>query len=504
MPKHPLRFLLTGLIAGFLFNVLFYGKLPGISVLLFTCLLLAGVAAALHWTKTPLTRANLWLVAALLFFSTMVAVRANGFLIALNLMAVLVMLSLTALYLARQNVHTLALAAHLLAPAQALVLALIRGMEALAGSGRDQSERLHGQGHRAAPVLRGLLLALPVLLVFGTLLMAADMVFADLAERLLRLDFLKNLDEWIARGVLMLGVGWLVAGGLAQLVWRKAKNTQPTGSLATQGLALPRLIGATESVVLLNAVNLLFLVFVAIQLSYLFGGLHNIQPEGFTYAEYARRGFGELVMVALGVLGLLVGLDALSRRDTPRQQRFFNASSTLMVLLTTVMLVSAFKRLLLYEEAYGFTQMRIYPHVFMVWLGLLLLWFVVTRWWQPRLFAVGVLAAGLGFVASLTLLNPDAFIVRQNMARYQAGILSNKTDRYSEHIDVAYFSQLSEDAVPALLAARAQLNPADRADLDDVLEQQYKQMANNARAWQHWPSFNLARWRAWNALKSGM
>ena len=174
-----------------------------------------------------------------------------------------------------------------------------------------------------------------------------------------------------------------------------------------------------------------------------------------------------------------------------------------MVLLTTVMLVSAFKRLLLYEEAYGFTQMRIYPHVFMVWLGLLLLWFVATRWLHPRAFGVGVLAAALGFVATLTLLNPDALIVRQNMARYQAGILSNKTERYSQHIDVDYFSLLSEDAVPALLAARPQLSAADQARLDEILQDKQEQLDRTRSEWQRWPSFNLARWRAWNALQPG-
>lgn len=499
MPKHPTRLLLAGLLAGLAFEALFYSKWPGISALLFSLILLAGAALALRWTATPLTRGNLWLIAALLFFSGMVAVRANGFLVALNLMASLTLLALMALYLARQNIHTLALIAHLVAPVQAALLALVRSVELLAGSGRSQSERLHGQGRRMAPVLRGLLLALPLLVIFGGLLMAADMVFADLVDRVLRLDFLEHIDQWIARGVMILVAGWLVAGGLAQLVWRNAED-KPHGRLAAQGLALPRIIGPTESVVMINAVNLLFLFFVVIQLSYLFGGLRNITPEGFTYAEYARRGFGELLVVALGVLGLLVGLDALTRRETPRQQRFFNASSTLMVLLTLVMLVSAFKRLLLYEEVYGFTQMRIYPHVFMVWLGLLLLWFVATRWLRPNRFGVGVLVAALGFVATLNLLNPDAFIVRQNMARYQSGILSNTSTRYGEHIDVNYFAQLSEDAVPALLAARAQLKPADKAHLDELLQDKVDQLQRNRTEWQPWPSFNLARWRAWRAL----
>jgi len=82
------------------------------------------------------------------------------------------------------------------------------------------------------------------------------------------------------------------------------------------------------------------------------------------------------------------------------------------------MLVSAFKRLLLYEMAYGFTEMRIYPHVFMIWLALLLGWFLVTLWLRPGRFAIGVVIACLGFVATLNVMDVDAFIVRRNVERY--------------------------------------------------------------------------------------
>ena len=166
--------------------------------------------------------------------------------------------------------------------------------------------------------------------------------------------------------------------------------------------SVPPVLGLTESAVVLNAVNVLFAAFVLIQIPYLFGGQLNIDLGRTTYAEYARRGFGELVTTSVLVLGMLLVLGALTRARPPASGFIFNLSCTITVGLTLVMLVSAFKRLLLYEMAYGFTEMRIYPHVFMIWLALLLGWFLVTLCGSsPDGSPIGLLVACIGFVVTL-------------------------------------------------------------------------------------------------------
>ena len=116
-----------------------------------------------------------------------------------------------------------------------------------------------------------------------------------------------------------------------------------------------------------------------IQFQYFFGGQTNIGVQGYTYAEYARRGFGELVAVAFFSLLLFLGLSAIVKRQNPAQRWVFSGLGLGMVALVGVMLVSAFQRLLLYEAAYGFSRLRMYTHVFMIWLGLLLAVVVVLE-----------------------------------------------------------------------------------------------------------------------------
>jgi FtsH-binding integral membrane protein len=119
--------------------------------------------------------------------------------------------------------------------------------------------------------------------------------------------------------------------------------------------------------------------FVVVQFQYFFGGTTNIHVDGYTYAEYARRGFGELVTVAFFALLMLLTLSAITKRDTETQRRVFSGLGVTLVALLLVMLVSAFKRLGLYEEVYGFSRLRTYTHVFLIWIGLLLIATIALR-----------------------------------------------------------------------------------------------------------------------------
>jgi hypothetical protein len=286
------------------------------------------------------------------------------------------------------------------------------------------------------PVIRGLLLSAPILLVFTLFLASADQVFAAYIGSVLNPDIFDLVFKNIWRGLLIVVVTWVAAGGysyslLHQSVGRGSSAVQRLTAFARRGPSL----GFTEAAIILGSVNALFLSFVAIQFTYLFGGQTNIRVDAFTYADYARRGFFELVAVALMTLGLVLLIHWLTTRNGRNQTRFFNALSSLMSALVMVMLVSAFQRLLLYEEAYGYTWLRLWVHTFMVWLGFVFVWFMITLWRSPapspnhislragvpNYFAFGIFLAAIGFLASLNLLNPDRLIARQNLARYASG-----------------------------------------------------------------------------------
>jgi hypothetical protein len=186
----------------------------------------------------------------------------------------------------------------------------------------------------------------------------------------------------------------------------------------------------------------------------------NITPEDFLstsirpYSEYARKGFGELVTVAFFSLLLLLGLGAITRRETESQRRTFSIIGIGLVGLLIVMLIAAFQRLGLYEAAYGFSRLRTYTHVFMIWLGLLLVAVVVLEGLRrERHIALAMILAAMGFIVSLNLLNVDAFIVNQNLQREIRSAGDSAFARGRADLDVQYFLDLSDDAIPPLVRA---------------------------------------------------
>ena len=172
----------------------------------------------------------------------------------------------------------------------AAALALV---DATRSTSRAETGRAAGW-RRAAAVARGLVIATPLVVVFGALFMSADAVFAELVPNVLRIDFeqiashilLFSILAWLATGYLR---GFLTGTELPPLrLWRDGALLALTPKRPT--------LGITEVATALAALDLLFLVFVIVQFRYLFGGdaLVQVTPD-LTYAEYARRGFFELV-----------------------------------------------------------------------------------------------------------------------------------------------------------------------------------------------------------------
>jgi hypothetical protein len=286
-------------------------------------------------------------------------------------------------------------------------------------------------------VVRGILIALPIVAIFAALLSSADVVFGQRLEDFIKLFNLEKLPEYIFRLAYILVAAYALAG-----VFLHAASQSRDERLVGEGKqVVPQFLGFTEAAIVLGSVALLFVTFVFIQFQYFFGGQANIQIDGFTYSEYARRGFGELVAVAFFSLLLLLIASSITRRETELQRRIFSGLGIGIVALVVVILVSAFQRLLLYEAAYGFSRLRTYTHVFILWLALLLVAVAVLEiLHRERMFALAALLASFGFVLSLGLMNVDGFIVRQNVERAVQG----------EPFDASYLTGLSTDAVPAL------------------------------------------------------
>ncbi|WP_147446719.1 DUF4173 domain-containing protein, partial [Corallococcus sp. CA047B] len=473
--RAPRRMLLASLSLGVLAEVLLDRERWGLGF----PVLVAALFGALAWLGGregwQRARPNAWLLIPLGIVSGFVAVRDSGWLLSLNVLTAGVLLTLLAHFWAAGRVERLGLTTY---PAVVLGSALqaLRYPSALARESVDVSS-VRAHAPRLLSLGRGLLLTLPVLLVFSVLLDSADGVFSSTMGRWLSFDL--GLDVLVARSVGVTFSACVAAGVLGHALRRRA--SKEWGDTEAEP-ATPRL-GFIEALVLILAVDALFFVFAAFQVAYLFIGDAVSPAPGYSFAEYARHGFFELVVVSLLTLALVMALTRWTRRESPVAQTVFRAGASLMVVLTLVILASAMKRLSLYEDAFGYTLLRVYTHVFMMALGAALAWRAVTLWWRTERFAVGALVTALGAVVALNVLNPEAFIARHNLERHAR----------TGSLDVEMLSRLSADAVPALMPALSVLSEAE----GELLLSQHRDHLSQRDTVPEW---NFSRFMARRAL----
>jgi hypothetical protein len=467
MLKHPQRFWLVALVIAWAVDFLFWEKPIGISFLIFTLLALAGGFGLAVSEKVRPARFSYLLGGLVIAMAEVTVIRGESFTRILNGLLALSGLLLLVMTFRTGGWIRFFLTDYIGAALELLVTTLVR-----ASGLKIMPEHADGGSRRAflrrlLPLLRGVLLALPVVALMAALLSSADLVFADQMNQLLENFNLAKAPEYLFRLFYILVLTYVFAGYYAHALFptRWGSSTPEDAETAGAHRTVPGdtslvkpFLGSTEAFIVLGSINLLFAFFVAIQFRYLFGGRANITAAGFTFADYARRGFFELVWVAVISLLLFLVLNAVTRRDAAPQRRVFTGLSMLLVSLVLVILVSAFLRLLLYEDAYGFTNLRTYTHLFIPWLGFLLLATIVLQIvHREQYFGALLLLTSFGFALTFGFFNIDQFIVQQNVARARAGM----------ELDGQYLLTLSDDALPAL-AGEFQRS-GQPAEIHDVL-----------------------------------
>ncbi|MFC8829429.1 DUF4153 domain-containing protein [Streptomyces sp. NPDC057137] len=291
-------------------------------------------------------------------------------------------------------------------------------------------ERAEGSRGRWAPVLRTAAVAAVLLIVFGALFASADAAFADLLGGL-------TPDVSVADGpwrtlLFVLGlVGALAAAHTAAAPLRWDRITVRPGAAR----------GRVEWALPLIVLNLLFAVFIGVQLTVLFGGYDKVLSEtDLTYSEYATQGFWQLLGATLLTLVVIGLARRWAPRDGARDRTLVSAVLGVLCVLTLVVVASALRRMDLYVDAYGLTRLRVSVAAMEVWLGIVIVLIMAAGAFGGRWLPRAVAVSGAAGVLIFGLISPDALVAERNVERYQT----------SDKIDIDYFQQLSADAVPAL------------------------------------------------------
>ncbi len=466
-PHTPSRRQLYALFA-FLFavicNALLWGQLPGFNVLLTVSLYCVGFYLLARYTGHV---QNWWallflipvfaLSAAMMLYSTNVIRAFAPFLIIIFLIIFSVTLTLK-----KESKPFTIFGMHFLRRFDRIFSHIAAVWRDLLRKEGTQSRQL------LLRILLGVLIAIPFLLLFGSLFASADPVFKQVIDPLLRMNF---FGQAIGRVMHVLFLTFLVGGVLYFLVSDE--------HLLHDHKPIAHPFDPVVTGVVLGLLNLLFLAFVAIQFRYLFGGGDAVLSGGGTYAEYARAGFFQLVWVMILAEAFLLLLYRSAAHGTMHVA--VKVLKALLVILTGVVAFSALARMNLYQEAYGFTVLRLYVEWFiylLVALLLLTLTTVIAGFSFRRYVHSGFLVVIL-WLSVVALLNVDAMIARENITRFASG----------KKIDIPYLSALSVDVYPVLKPFVDKHKPdLKQFELDafDGLENQLVSSIARRNDWREW------------------
>lgn len=327
---------------------------------------------------------------------------------------------------------------------------------------------------RVLPMVAALGITAVLLVVFGLLFSSADAVFASYVERL------TTAPDWAESVPVRIFLFVLFAVLLAAVVLVALRPVMEPVGPETKFR-----VSGSVWLVPLTAVNLLFAAFVAVQITALFGGdTLVLRTAGLTYAEYARQGFFQLVVVSVFVLGIVAVVAGLLRVE--RRERWLLAMLLgVLCALTMVVLASALHRMNLYTDAYGLSRLRLSVQATVWWLGVLFALVLLAgaarltgrrSGWLPRTI---VLVTGLG-LGTFALVNPDL-----QVAQTQVEV------RGVTKMDSDYLGDLGAEAVPALDRLP---EPQRSCVLSAVVD------ANGLSRPDPWNGWNLARSQARDLL----
>jgi hypothetical protein len=475
--------LLGSLFLGLLFTILFFKKALGISYLIFVFAFYV-IFLWLLRKKTIFRFSFGWFLSLpILALSATYFFFSNPIFSVLNFLLIPVLIVAQTLLITGENIHEWFMVWFLDDVISSFFTRLFSHIQKLFSLDLHSANQ-ENQNPKSAvikKILLGLLISLPLLLIILILLLSADLVFSQFLKGFL--DWIKslNLAEIFAQLILFL-VATMLSFSYLWSFLKSAQSKQPGSS----PLAIPKktTLDPVISITVISLVNLVYLLFISVQLAFMMGAIKNGLPANITYAQYARKGFFELLAVTLiNFTILLVGL-TFKAKENQVVDKTIKTLHTLLVLFTIILLGSSYMRMSLYEAEFGYTYLRILTMSFMI---LLFVMFVVALFkiWNERigLLKTYIVLSVIAYMV-VNFIGIDALITKKNLIRFEN----------TGELDTYYLTELSYSSIPVLVDLCWEKGIPE--DLLSYIDRKYYELEPG----QNWQSFNLSKHLAWKAL----
>lgn len=336
---------------------------------------------------------------------------------------------------------------------------------------------------------KSILITIPIILAVLILLMSADQVFEGIFDKVF-LDLsevlsLEGIVKLLSRLSVILITFLLCGGFIVNLV---KDNTMFTKEDEDTKVTL-KFENLTINMIL-TILNIIYLIFSFIQITNLFMNTSN--DPNFDYSSYARQGFFQLMIVSFINFVILIVANINKIEKTKSQKIYNKIMSLLIILFTLIIIVSAFYRMNLYQETYGYTYLRIFVDFVLISEALISIPIIIYLLGKKiDILKSGTIIASFMF-ALLNFINIDNFIAEKNIDRY----FNNPKN---SNFDISYLCNLGTDAT-------TQVTRLLKADDEYIVKRTekylYKQKQSLNLDKMDWQEYNMSKKEAKEILDS--
>ncbi len=326
-------------------------------------------------------------------------------------------------------------------------------------------------------VLKSLLIVIPVTLIIIGLLSEADMIFNDIFGNIFNtiFDFIDEylLDNLFGRVITFIFVFFAIGVTLMYLLYEFPKREEKTIVKEKKNKDVLTIK------LLVSVLNIVYIIFDVIQVKSLM--LHSVSSN-INYAEYARQGFFELMLVSIINIVIILISKKYESKENRKDYKFINIMNVLMVFLTMIIIVSSFLRMNLYESAYGYTTLRLLVYITLMTETVLMIPTVMYIFNSNFNILNSYMYIILCAYLVTNFMNIDYMVARRNVNRYYI----------NDKIDLKYLKNYEKDNIPVLVEL---YNKTDDVEIKYELEDYFNEVYLSDEK-ENIFEFNISRYRA--------
>lgn len=255
---------------------------------------------------------------------------------------------------------------------------------------------------------------------------------------------------------------------------------------------------------MITVLNLVYLVFCFTQIKVLF------TEQNIKYSEFARKGFFQLMIVSLINIVMILKANNKNLKETEKQEKYKKTMCIVMVIFTLIIIISAFARMTLYQQNYGYTRLRILVDYTLITEIILLIPTIIYILKNKIDLIKTYFVIIITMYCLVNFINIDKIIMKNNFNRYKE----------TGYIDLNYIMEMNNsDLIEQLLELKDtefkysekaySQSDTDKQEIQEQIGKQQRELNGYLASWkksfnetQTLAEFNLPKMRAKSILNN--